>query len=286
MTTEKPLEGAVWKARTERERPAIPRSHVVSLVYRVPESRRGQFLAYLGGAFPFYQRPGGIRVGLYESLDEPGLFLELIAYSTEEDYVADQARVESAPDYQEVLGGWRVQLDGPPDVLRMRSVSVERRGVSLAPATLQAIDVVWRRRWGLPVYTPGHQYQPQDVEGLMAVSAEGATLGLVTWAVHGTEAEIVSLDALETGQGHGSRLLQAAEEALRGRGVSLARYVTSNDNLNALDFVQRRGYRLVRINLDGMEEVRRIKPGVPEVGTGGVPLRDIWVLEKQLEGVR
>jgi GNAT superfamily N-acetyltransferase len=144
-------------------------------------------------------------------------------------------------------------------------------------ATLAEVERVWRERWGLPVVTVRGQYLPGDVEGLVAVDREGALLGLVTWAGD----ELVSLDALVQGEGYGSRLLAAAERAIFATGAGQVVLITTNDNLRALGFYLRRGYRLVRVHLDAMDRVRMIKPGVPSHGDDGIQLRDMWELLKE-----
>jgi len=120
------------------------------------------------------------------------------------------------------------------------------------------------------------------VEGLVWRDAGGAPLGLVTWCVDGERAEIVSLDALQEGRRIGARLMEVAEEELRRRGVRTLRVVTTNDNPRALGFYVRRGYRLVRLHPDAMDRVRALKPGVPLTGNDGIPLRDMWELQKGL----
>ncbi len=44
----------------------------------------------------------------------------------------------------------------------------------------------------------------------------------------------------------------------------------------------RRGYRLVRLHLDAMDRVRQAKPQVRLIGDEGIPLRDMWELEREL----
>ncbi len=149
-------------------------------------------------------------------------------------------------------------------------------------ATTELIARLWEEHWGLPIITADREYMPPDVEGLVYRAQDGRTLGLVTWAVDGQRAEIVSLNALETGRRIGSRLMDAAEEELRRRGVRTAHLVTTNDNPRGLSFYVRRGYRLVRLHLDAMDQVRRTKPQVPTTGNDGIPLRDMWGLEKPL----
>ena len=51
--------------------------------------------------------------------------------------------------------------------------------------------------------------------------------------------------------------------------------VTTNDNLDALRFYQRRGFRLDRLR-PGAVDVSRdtLKPEIPRTGEHGIPLRD------------
>ena len=153
-------------------------------------------------------------------------------------------------------------------------------GVESASTDLIARE--WEERWGLPIVTAKREYLPPDVDGFVWRARDGRTLGLVTWAVDGARAEIVSLNATEPGGGIGARLMDAAEAELRRRGVRTAHLVTTNDNPRALSFYVRRGYRLVRLHMDAMDRVRQAKPQVPVTGNDGIPLRDLWELEREL----
>jgi N-acetylglutamate synthase-like GNAT family acetyltransferase len=104
----------------------------------------------------------------------------------------------------------------------------------------------------------------------------------VSWAISGETGEIVTIEAVESGQHIGGRLLDAAESEMRREGVRRILVTTTNDNLRAQAFYMRRGYRLVRIELDGMERVRALKAGVPFTGYEGLPLRDMWEFEKEV----
>ena len=153
----------------------------------------------------------------------------------------------------------------------------------LEPAPAEVIDRLLRERWGLPIIAGDRVYDdPAKLKGLVWRDAAGAVQGLVAWSIEGDQAEIVSIEALEQGRHIGGRLLDGAEAELRSRGVRRLRVVTTNDNLRALSFYLRRGYRLVRLHLGGMERVRRAKPQVPETGIEGMPLRDMWEFEKEL----
>ena len=60
--------------------------------------------------------------------------------------------------------------------------------------------------------------------------------------------------------------------------------ITTNDNLNALGFYQKRGFEMVSINRGAVNESRKIKPGIPLIGMNNIPLRDEIELEIMLKG--
>jgi len=155
-----------------------------------------------------------------------------------------------------------------------------RHAISVADTA--AIMAVWEARWGIPVVTPGGVYHPADVEGLQLLDRDRSTLALASWTRSEGGVELVSLDAMVTGRGLGSRILRAAEEQLAREGERILRLFTTGDNVRALSFYLHRGYRLVDVHLDAMEEVRLYKPHLPHFGEGGLPLRDAWELHKAL----
>lgn len=151
------------------------------------------------------------------------------------------------------------------------------------PITEAEIEADWIEfTGGPPVVGVLREYAPADVEGIVWSDAASRRRGVVTWWVDGDRAEIVSVHAEPQGGGAGTRVMDAAEEELRRRGVKTAVLATTNDNARALNFYIRRGYRLVHLELDAMDLVRAIKPRVPLAGRDGVRLQDMWELEKEL----
>jgi hypothetical protein len=57
---------------------------------------------------------------------------------------------------------------------------------------------------------------------------------------------------------------------------------TTNDNLDALRFYQRREFRLVTVRPNAVEESRRLKPQIPDVGCYDIPIRDELDLVREL----
>jgi len=154
-------------------------------------------------------------------------------------------------------------------------------GWDLVRADVELIERVWKERWGLPLCTLSRTFMPPDVEGRAMVTGD-RMLGLVTWVVTGEEAEIVTLDSFVEERGVGTRLLTACEEAAASAGAKRVSTLISNDNLSALGFHLRRGWRLDKIHKDRVADLRKIKPVIPTVGRWGIPIVDLWEVAKPL----
>jgi GNAT superfamily N-acetyltransferase len=151
------------------------------------------------------------------------------------------------------------------------------------PITEAEIEADWTEfTGGPPVVGVLREYLAADVEGIEWRDADSGRRGAVTWWIDGERAEVVSVHAEPQGGGAGTRVMDAAEDELRRRGVRTVVLATTNDNARALNFYIKRGYRLVRVDLDAMDRVRAVKAGVPLNGRDGVPLQDMWELEKSL----
>ena len=76
------------------------------------------------------------------------------------------------------------------------------------------------------------------------------------------------------GRGAGTALIEGLVRLLRTQEIAVLRVTTTNDNLSALRFYQRRGFRIVAMRRDAVAASRRLKPGIPDVGEYGIPIRD------------
>jgi ribosomal protein S18 acetylase RimI-like enzyme len=111
---------------------------------------------------------------------------------------------------------------------------------------------------------------------------DNTIIGLVTYTFFDDICEIVSLDSKRENIGIGSALLKQIEKVALDNNCKKMRLITTNDNMRALQFYQKRGYCLTKIYPNAMDEVRKVKPNVPELGDNGIPLRDEIELEKKL----
>jgi quinol monooxygenase YgiN len=90
---------------------------------RVLPGCREALLDFLREAVPFYESPGGIRVRLLESAEDPDRFIEVVEYADEASYAADQARVAEDATMIAFLERWRALLAEPPGVAVYRSIA-------------------------------------------------------------------------------------------------------------------------------------------------------------------
>ena len=135
-----------------------------------------------------------------------------------------------------------------------------------------------RQLWGETVVSRGAVHDPTALPGFVAEEG-GDRVGLLTYRVDGADCEVVTIDAFPEGAGAGTALLDAAARAARDAGCGRVWLITTNDNLRALRFYQRRGFRLVAVHPDALERSRELKPSIPEIGLDGIPLRDELELE-------
>ena len=106
-------------------------------------------------------------------------------------------------------------------------------------------------------------------------------IGLGTYKFYGDVCEIVTFDSKRENIGIGTAILKLIEQVAIENNCTKMRLITTNDNLRALQFYQKRGYSLTKIYQNEMDEVRKVKPNVPIIGENGIPLRDELELEKE-----
>ena len=138
------------------------------------------------------------------------------------------------------------------------------------------------QRWGSTrVVSRGAVHQADRLSGFIA-SLDGKPAGLATYHVAGDQCEIVSLDSLFERKGIGSALIEAVCRSARKAGCRRVWLITTNDNLPALHFYQKRGFTLAALYPNALASSRKLKPEIPLFGLDGIPLRDEIELERLL----
>lgn len=128
--------------------------------------------------------------------------------------------------------------------------------------------------WGSEfVAVHGNILRPAEFPGFIAERSHRVA-GLLTYQLVGDMLEIVTLNAIDRRAGIGTMLIEAVAGAARHFRCREIRLTTTNDNVDALRFYQRRGFRLAELRPGAVDRSRQEKPEIPRVGEYGIPLHD------------
>ena len=150
------------------------------------------------------------------------------------------------------------------------------------PADGTAVAAFLSARGARRVARLGELLDPLEYPALVAEDA-GRLAGVATYVPGAEGWELLTLHAREARAGVGTALVEALERLAAADGCRRLFAITTNDNLDALRFYQRRGFRLSRVRPGAVDESReRLKPEIPKAGDHGIPLHDELELEKRL----
>lgn len=104
--------------------------------------------------------------------------------------------------------------------------------------------------------------------------AEGNDIiGLITYMVYDNTLEITSLDSMRENQGIGSKLIEFVIQEAKQRKLRKIVLITTNDNINAIRFYQKRGFDMAHLFHNALDISRKLKPDIPLIGENNIPLR-------------
>jgi ribosomal protein S18 acetylase RimI-like enzyme len=151
-----------------------------------------------------------------------------------------------------------------------------------APDHGRAVEGFLREWSSLRVARRGAVVNPLEHPAVVATS-DGAVTGLVTYIVAGDDCEILTLHCSTRRAGIGTALLATVQRLAQEAACRRLWVVTTNDNVDALRFYQRRGFRLALLRPEAVDRSRELlKPEIPLIGAHGIPLRDELELEMEL----
>jgi ribosomal protein S18 acetylase RimI-like enzyme len=153
--------------------------------------------------------------------------------------------------------------------------------IEIRPATAHdhhaIVDLYTRLRGTTIVVAHGVTYDMSTLPALLAYRHDRLA-GLLTYTIRPDGLEVVTIDAVVRHTGVGGALLDAAADKAIEAGAPRLWLITTNDNLDALRFYQRRGMRIVGVAPGAVDESRRIKH-IPLVGDYDIEIHDEITLE-------
>lgn len=150
---------------------------------------------------------------------------------------------------------------------------------SLRPQVNHIVAEEWGGPW---LVTNGRRFDTAGLPGYACRTGQQLR-GFLLLRKDALEWEIAVLWSGMENHGIATELLRMAEESARQAGCRRIWLETTNDNIRAFRFYQRRGYDLCAFRRNGMDAVRGYKPEIPPLGEEGIPLRHCLEFEKCLE---
>lgn len=161
--------------------------------------------------------------------------------------------------------------------------------VELLPITEEnraRANALLMQRWGTTIIiSRGVMHDLAEKPGFVA-RLEPECVGMITYHIAGTNCEITSLDSWCENIGVGSALIDAVKQVALAANCTRLWLITTNDNLRAIGFYQKRGFELVAVHRHAMDKTRELKPQVPLIGMNGIPLRDEIEFEMRLDSAQ
>ncbi len=147
------------------------------------------------------------------------------------------------------------------------------------PSDEQVLREIIIDSWGTDfVVSRGSKWYPLELPKLVA-KLDNTIVGLLTYRVEDDECELVTLNSLQEGIGVGTLLIDELVRKAKELGCKRIWVITTNDNIKALAFYQKKGFRLKEVYPNAIEQSRKLKPQIPLIGNNGIPVRDEIELE-------
>ena len=135
------------------------------------------------------------------------------------------------------------------------------------------------KKWGGEfMVSRGQIHNFNDLDGFVAIENDKIA-GVLTFKKSNNEIEMISLDSLKENAGIGTALLNTIIDFAKYNSIKRLWLITTNDNLNALRFYQKRNWTITAIHKDAILASRKIKSTIPLTGYYDIPLRHEIELE-------
>lgn len=143
----------------------------------------------------------------------------------------------------------------------------------ISPHNRQRINAFISQHWfTTEMIIRGEIVDMTVVEGIAALDSD-EIIGLITYRIRDGICEITSLDSLREGQGIGTALLEQVIAIAKENNCLKISLTTTNDNINAIGFYQKREFDLVKLRRDSIKQARALKPEIPLTGHNGIPIK-------------
>jgi GNAT superfamily N-acetyltransferase len=136
------------------------------------------------------------------------------------------------------------------------------------------ISKLIKENWGSEkIVTKGKIYDVNTLDGIIAFIGEDI-VGIGLYIINNRECEIIVLQSFKENIGIGTNIINSIKEKAKNNNCKRLWLITTNDNIEALKYYQRRGFIISNIYINAIEESRKLKPEIPKTGNYNIPIRD------------
>jgi len=149
----------------------------------------------------------------------------------------------------------------------------------ISPAHKAWVEKILVQYWGATkLVSRGKVYDGIRLPGFIALTNQ-EPVGLCTYQIVRNQCEIITLNSLKENLGIGGALIAEVLKVAKQDRCKRVWLITTNDNLHALGFYQKRGFVLVHLYPNAIKKSRQLKPEIPVKGQNDIPIRDELELE-------
>lgn len=136
-----------------------------------------------------------------------------------------------------------------------------------------AVNQILKREWNCPPsVSRGKAIDTTILPGFLCIENEEIK-GVITYNIEHDECEIVTLNSFEENRGIGTALVKEVLEVARKKNCKRVWLITTNDDINAIRFYQKKGFDLKAAHINAIDEARKIKPSIPLIGMDNIPIK-------------
>jgi GNAT superfamily N-acetyltransferase len=140
-----------------------------------------------------------------------------------------------------------------------------------------------KHEWGSQLMvTRGKLYDVLQQPGFVAL-VNGEPQGIITYHIENSDCEILILHSALEGYGIGAALVENVKQVAQAAGCKRLWLITTNDNIHAIRWYQKRGFTIAAVHVNALEQSRKLKPQIPLIGNENIPLRDEFEFEITLK---
>ena len=134
------------------------------------------------------------------------------------------------------------------------------------------LDII--KRWGSYDFlvSRGKIYRAEDLDGIIVYDNK-KIIGLGLYYIKNNECEIVLMETFIQNKGIGTKIIERIKEIGKNNDCKRIWLITTNENINAIKFYQKRGFHFSNIYKNAIEESRKINPEIPKE-ENGIEIRD------------